>query len=771
MKTKDRKKTKSMWILFGVLIAVMMATASLAMGQTPVSPNRETPEQPTAAGRQASPRAAGNSVTAGAFTLTGDGISSSDYSYISPVLTIKSRKEITIRNTNAGETTDRIKIQLDSSSQSAGAHLILAGVNSRPTSGAALEIEENATYNVNITLAEGSENVLTSSNTYAGLQKNGDTSTGTLTIGGTGSLKATGGGTAEGGAGIGGGSNKAGSGITITGGTVTATGGTKAAGIGGGMQGSGRNITIRGGMITATGGQYGSGIGGGQSGGGSGNKLEGNAMVRATSGSSSTPALKGFAAGDLKQGVAFTREGTTVQFTGTVYGTVATANLPGGSLTIPNNTITLTIPKDSTLSVSSGYTLIVPNSVTLHNAAGMLNANKSGYGNINCDETGKVTVQMDYEVHGGAGGPSAHQILYQDKDGANKKYDATADLASPTTPPAANQHFAGWYSDDGTFTSQVTKETLIDCSLHKLFAKWNPDTCTVRFNSKGGSSVTPETVNYGATVRKPDDPTKPGYKFVGWYKESECTNAWDFNNDTVEGDITLYAKWAENIYTVTFDTQGGSPDSWTTQVKEGETVAKPASDPTRTGYTFTDWYANGNPYDFTKAVTSDLTIYAKWLGDEHNIVVPEQPIGGTIEITDKARTGDAVTFTAVPDSGYQIKGLPQANTTDAAANGSIDVTPTGNANEYRFEMPNSAVNITAEFELVPQPGPTPGPTPDPSPSVDPGSGGSGGSGRNGRSGGNHWSRSAKTMDPFAGGANLALLGAAALMGIAIKRRK
>ena len=76
-----------------------------------------------------------------------------------------------------------------------------------------------------------------------------------------GSLEATGG--KYGGSGIGGNKDGSGYGITITGGTITATGGPSGAGIGGGYRGNGGNITIAGGTVTAIGGVDGAGIGGG----------------------------------------------------------------------------------------------------------------------------------------------------------------------------------------------------------------------------------------------------------------------------------------------------------------------------------------------------------------------------------------------------------------------------------------------------------------------------------------------------------------------------
>lgn len=68
---------------------------------------------------------------------------------------------------------------------------------------------------------------------------------------------------------------------------------------------------------------------------------------------------------------------------------------------------------------------------------------------------------------------------------------------------------------------------------------------------------------------------------------------------------------------VKFDTQGGSSINDQTPAS-GSAVAKPA-DPTREGYTFAGWYTDAactKAYDFATAVTSDMTLYAKWTKNE-----------------------------------------------------------------------------------------------------------------------------------------------------------
>lgn len=47
----------------------------------------------------------------------------------------------------------------------------------------------------------------------------------------------------------------------------------------------------------------------------------------------------------------------------------------------------------------------------------------------------------------------------------------------------------------------------------------------------------------GSKVTEPTAPTAEGYTFGGWYKESACSDDWDFGTDTVQDSMTLYAKW------------------------------------------------------------------------------------------------------------------------------------------------------------------------------------------------------------------------------------
>jgi len=74
-----------------------------------------------------------------------------------------------------------------------------------------------------------------------------------------------------------------------------------------------------------------------------------------------------------------------------------------------------------------------------------------------------------------------------------------------------------------------------------------PATCTVTFDSQGGSAVAAQTVPYNSLLTKPEDPTKSDYVFGGWYREASCTTPWNFATDKVTTDLTLYAKWTTAV--------------------------------------------------------------------------------------------------------------------------------------------------------------------------------------------------------------------------------
>jgi uncharacterized repeat protein (TIGR02543 family) len=191
-------------------------------------------------------------------------------------------------------------------------------------------------------------------------------------------------------------------------------------------------------------------------------------------------------------------------------------------------------------------------------------------------------------------------------------------------------------------------------------------TYTVTFNTNGGSSVSSQQVNSGGKATTPTAPTRTGYTFDGWYKESALTNQWNFGTDTVTGSITLYAKWTINQYTVTFDANGGTVDPESETVEYGGTVDSLPT-PTKTGgeTVFWDWYTQngisgwGTPFTASTVVTANITVYARWgsaLPTRHTVTF--NPDGGTVTPASiEVISGDpAGTLPTAARNGYAFDG-------------------------------------------------------------------------------------------------------------------
>jgi len=127
---------------------------------------------------------------------------------------------------------------------------------------------------------------------------------------------------------------------------------------------------------------------------------------------------------------------------------------------------------------------------------------------------------------------------------------------------------------------------------------------TVTFDSQGGSTVSPQFVTPNDKVTKPADPARPNHTFDGWYRETAYTNQWDFDTDVGTENITLYAKWTLNTYTVTF--ADGLGNEIVVRTVEHGTDATPPDNPTRETHNFTTWSG-----DYIN-VTGDRTITAQW---------------------------------------------------------------------------------------------------------------------------------------------------------------
>ena len=191
-------------------------------------------------------------------------------------------------------------------------------------------------------------------------------------------------------------------------------------------------------------------------------------------------------------------------------------------------------------------------------------------------------------------------------------------------------------------SGQTSDLTLGTTNKGKMYdypnSKWIDYTydVTVTFNANGhGTAPAAKTVLKGGKVSAPAAPTATGYTFDGWYKESNCANAFDFNT-AINADITLYAKWTAKTYTVTLNNQGATTAGATSVTATyGSAMPSIASNlPKKTGYTFNGYYdatSGGTQYykaDGSSArtwnKTAATTLYAQWTANKYNITYKDQ---------------------------------------------------------------------------------------------------------------------------------------------------
>ena len=65
----------------------------------------------------------------------------------------------------------------------------------------------------------------------------------------------------------------------------------------------------------------------------------------------------------------------------------------------------------------------------------------------------------------------------------------------------------------------------------------------ITFDSKGGTDVPSQDAMYADYVIEPENPTREGYVFTGWYSDENCVYLWDMENGQISQSMTLYAGW------------------------------------------------------------------------------------------------------------------------------------------------------------------------------------------------------------------------------------
>ena len=168
----------------------------------------------------------------------------------------------------------------------------------------------------------------------------------------------------------------------------------------------------------------------------------------------------------------------------------------------------------------------------------------------------------------------------------------------------------------------------------------------------GDSEYAKQVLPSGTLATRPDAPAAtPGYTFGGWNKADGT--AWDYASDKVTDNITLYAKWAANTYTITFDTAGGSEIAPITQ-DYGTVITAPEA-PEREGYTFIGW----DKEIPTTMPAENMTVTAQWEINQYTITFDTN--GGSEIAPITQDYGTVITAPEAPErEGYTFIGWDKA---------------------------------------------------------------------------------------------------------------
>lgn len=227
-----------------------------------------------------------------------------------------------------------------------------------------------------------------------------------------------------------------------------------------------------------------------------------------------------------------------------------------------------------------------------------------------------------------------------------QKIEEGKNATKPYDPETSGMEFLGWYLGDKKFdfSTPIKKNINLEAKWQKKVEEPNQEKHTITLNIDG-KLFTIETDENGK-VEEPEEPSKSGYEFLGWYIGDEKV---DFSKEFTE-NTTIVAKWEEKVeednknnesnnssnsltnnsnnnstnnsnnnnqtttqtkkYTVTFNSDGGSTVA--KQTIEENKLAKQPSNPTKSGYVFKGWYLNGTKFDFSTKITKNITLIANW---------------------------------------------------------------------------------------------------------------------------------------------------------------
>lgn len=165
---------------------------------------------------------------------------------------------------------------------------------------------------------------------------------------------------------------------------------------------------------------------------------------------------------------------------------------------------------------------------------------------------GRFTQSPGAQITGEVMGACTVTFLSDGESAAPPQIRANAPADRPADPTKEGYTFIGWYNGE----SEWNFETPVTADL-TLTAKWQINRYTITFKPENGGQDIVIKQDYGTAITAPANPTKTGYTFAGWDRESPTTMPAE--------DMTITARWTENrvIVIIRPDDSKDEPDPGT----------------------------------------------------------------------------------------------------------------------------------------------------------------------------------------------------------------
>ena len=193
-----------------------------------------------------------------------------------------------------------------------------------------------------------------------------------------------------------------------------------------------------------------------------------------------------------------------------------------------------------------------------------------------------------------------------------------------------------WF--EATTEQPYNQVSYANYEISRYYIKIIPNDFHIDFDSVGGNDINSKSVKWDKTIGTLPTPVKDGFTFDGWYTDIEggekITSTLKYN---YKEDITLYAHWSPNSYTISFDGNGGTIDQTEKQVVYNEKYGELPT-PVWKNHTFLGWYTereSGEKITSNSIYTNDSvdTLYAHWSPNSYTISFDGN--GGTVDQTEK----------------------------------------------------------------------------------------------------------------------------------------